>query len=67
MDLQLNGRSYRTSFDSGTLATLLEELDRHPRTVAIELNGEIVPRANFAEQPVRPGDRIEIVQFVQGG
>ena len=67
MDLVLNGEAYRAGFESGTLITLLEELDRHPRTVAVELNGEIVPRAHFADQELRAGDRLEIVQFVQGG
>lgn len=46
---------------------LLADLDRDPRLVAIERNGEILPRARFAETVLVAGDRLEIVQFVQGG
>jgi thiamine biosynthesis protein ThiS len=34
---------------------------------AIELNGEVVPKANQAEAPIRDGDRLEIVRLVGGG
>lgn len=50
-----------------TLATWLEGLGRDPRTVAIERNGVLVPRARFADTPLDDGDRLELVQFVQGG
>ena len=50
-----------------TLASLLERLARDPRAVAIEHNGEIVPRERFSEVAIAAGDRLEIVQFVQGG
>ncbi|HVS15320.1 MAG TPA: sulfur carrier protein ThiS [Thermoanaerobaculia bacterium] len=50
-----------------TVLGLLEALDRDPRTVAIELNGEVLPRRVFAEVELGAGDRIEVVRFVQGG
>lgn len=50
-----------------TLAAWLEGLGRDPRTVAIERNGVLVPRARFAETGLDDGDRLELVQFVQGG
>ena len=37
------------------------------RMVAVERNGEIVPRPRWAETAIADGDRIEIVRFVQGG
>lgn len=52
---------------AGTLLDLLAELGSRPELVAIEHNGEIVPRARFGETALADGDRIEIVQFVQGG
>lgn len=67
MELVVNGQSYRAQFTDGTLLDLLAELERDPRTVAIERNGEIVPRSRFGEQLLGAGDRLEIVQFVQGG
>lgn len=50
-----------------TVADLLASIGRHPRTVAVEHNGEILPRHAHAATPLRPGDRLEIVGFVQGG
>jgi len=35
--------------------------------VAVEVNGDILPRARYAERPLAPGDRVEVVHFVQGG
>jgi len=50
-----------------TLADLVAALGREPRLVAVERNGAIVPRARYAQTHLAPGDRLEIVQFVQGG
>jgi len=49
-----------------TLAALVEE-SGSPRWVAVELDGEIVPRASWAETRPADGSRVEIVRFVQGG
>jgi len=35
--------------------------------VAVEVNGEIVPRGRHAEHRLQPGDRIEIVHALGGG
>ncbi|MEM8933732.1 MAG: sulfur carrier protein ThiS [Acidobacteriota bacterium] len=53
--------------DDATIGSWLHAIGRDPRVVAVERNGEIVPRARFAETPLADGDRLEIVQFVQGG
>lgn len=50
-----------------TVADLLENLGRHPRTVAVEHNGAILPRHAYPATALQPGDRLEIVGFVQGG
>jgi thiamine biosynthesis protein ThiS len=50
-----------------TLAALLAQLGIDPRQVAVELDREVVPRADFAERSVRDGAEIEIVHFVGGG
>ncbi len=50
-----------------TLLDLLAGLGRDPRTVAIERNGDIVPRAAYGATRLEPGDRLEVVHFVQGG
>jgi sulfur carrier protein len=37
------------------------------KKIAVERNGEIVPRSQYAATPVRAGDRLEIVGAVGGG
>jgi sulfur carrier protein len=48
-------------------AELLGRLELAGKRVALERNGEIVPRSRFAEQRLAEGDRLEIVVAVGGG
>ncbi len=64
--VSVNGRK-RTAAAGSTLESLLVELDRDPRTVAVEHNGRIVRRDRLREVSLRDGDQVEMVQFVQGG
>jgi thiamine biosynthesis protein ThiS len=62
----LNGE-VRPLTPGASVLDLVTELGRHPRTVAVELNGAILPREGWAERRLEPGDRVEMVHFVQGG
>ena len=66
LDLLLNGEPYRVPAGA-TVADLVAGLGRDPRTVAVERNGDLVPRACFPETRLGAGDRLEVVHFVQGG
>ena len=46
---------------------MLEHLGYRPQLVVVEFNGEILPRARWAEQPVREADGLEVVTIVGGG
>ena len=50
-----------------TFAQLLDALDLAGRRLAVERNGEIVPRGEFGQQALADGDRLEIVVAVGGG
>ena len=50
-----------------TIAELVSELGLQGKRIAIERNGEIVPRSRYAETAIATGDRIEIVGAVGGG
>ena len=65
LTLTVNGESRRTS--SRTVAALVRELELEPRKVAVERNGEIVPRSTLEEALLADGDVLEIVHFVGGG
>ncbi len=65
-EIALNGERHEVG-PGETVITLLESLTLDPRTVAVEFNGEILPRDHYAGAILAGGDRIEIVHFVQGG
>jgi sulfur carrier protein len=46
---------------------LLAQLELAGKRVALERNGEIVPRSRHAEQTLVDGDKLEIVVAVGGG
>jgi sulfur carrier protein len=46
---------------------LVNELGLAGKRIAVERNGEIVPRSQFAQRSVSDGDRLEIVVAVGGG
>ena len=50
-----------------TFDELLEALSLAGKRLAVERNGEIVPRSGFAEARLADGDRIEVVVAVGGG
>ena len=50
-----------------TFTQLIDELALAGRRVALERNGEIVPRSTFPEARLADGDRIEVVVAVGGG
>ena len=64
--ITINGESRH--FDAPlTCAELIERLDLSGKRVALERNGEIVPRSRYADQALAEGDRLEIVVAVGGG
>ena len=65
-EIRLNGESKSLS-EGASVADLLAELGKTPSTVAVELNSVILPRDQYADTRLGEGDRLEIVQFVQGG
>jgi sulfur carrier protein len=50
-----------------TFAELIDTLDLAGKRLAIERNGEIVPRSRFGEARLNEGDRVEVVIAVGGG
>jgi sulfur carrier protein len=66
MDIIVNGEPQELA-DVITIATLLEARGLTGKRVAVERNGEIVPKSRHAETAIASGDRIEIVVAVGGG
>lgn len=66
IDIVMNGDP-RSLSEGLTLLDLLRELDLDPARVAIELDRRIVKQGEWAGTVLRPGAKLEIVQFVGGG
>lgn len=49
------------------MGVLVEKLGLTGKRLAIERNGEIVPKSTFAEVALQSGDQLEIVGAVGGG
>ena len=64
--LTINGEA-RHFEQSLSCSALLEKLELVGKRVAIERNGEIVPRSQHADEMINDGDRLEIVVAVGGG
>lgn len=69
MKLLINGKE-QSFAELGSIPTLTDLIDHLSLTgdrVAVEHNGQIVSRADWASSPLSEGDRLEIVHFVGGG
>jgi sulfur carrier protein len=64
--ISVNGETVTTGANA-TLVALLTQLGLAGKTVAIERNRKIVPRAEHATTTLAESDQLEIVTFVGGG
>jgi sulfur carrier protein len=66
MHIQVNGTPTEIT-PAFTAQQLVEQLELAGKRVALEVNGEIVPRSRYAEHTLRDGDQVEIIHAVGGG
>ena len=64
--MSVNGKT-RTLEAELSLQDLLQDLGMATGRIAVELNGNIVPRSQFSSQLISNLDSIEIVQAIGGG
>lgn len=67
MLLIINGKTRSFDATNFSVAHLVKNLDLEGKRLAIECNGEIVPRSQFADRQLADGDKLEIVGAVGGG
>ncbi len=66
MNITLNGENI--SFERQlSVVELIEHYKLNPKTVVIELNGDILEKGKYSETQVNDKDSIEMVVFVGGG
>ncbi len=61
----INGEAL--NLEGTILADYLKDAGYDLTRIAVEKNGEIVPKAEYAETILKEGDRLEVVSFVGGG
>ena len=66
MKVQLNG-DWLELKSPCSVAELLDRQNLTERRVAVEINGDIIPRSEHANHSINDGDRIEIVHALAGG
>jgi sulfur carrier protein len=67
MQLIINGKLRSFEATNFSVANLVSTLELEGKRLAIECNGEIVPRSQFADKQLADGDKLEIVGAVGGG
>ena len=68
MIVELNGD--RVELDDGASvadAVAAAGADSRRRGVAVAVDGEVVPRSGWDEQRLRGGEKVEVVEAIQGG
>ncbi len=68
MIVHVNGEPLRVE-DGATVAAIVERLDlgRPRRGIAVSVDAEVVPRADWDEHPLSEGARIELLTAIAGG
>jgi len=63
----INGDQKELAPSRPDLQALVETMQLKGDRIAVELNGQIVPRAQWSQTSIKEHDRLEIVHFVGGG
>lgn len=63
--IKINGNEF--DIDGKTLADYLAATNYDLKKIAVERNGEIVPKVKYGETVLQDGDSVEVVSFVGGG
>jgi sulfur carrier protein len=67
MHVTVNGAEREIASPAATVAELVREMGFEGRRIAVERNGEIVPKSRHGETRLADGDHLEIVGAVGGG
>ena len=63
--VKINGE--KMNIAGKNIAEYLSESGYDLKRVAVELNGDILPKSQYADKLLKDGDSVEIVSFVGGG
>ena len=64
--ITVNGKEIQMK-QSISVAAYLENAGYQMKRIAVELNGDILPKYEYSDTMLKDGDRLEVVTFVGGG
>lgn len=64
--ITVNGKEV-TLTGSLSVADYLEQNNYQLKRIAVEMNGDILPKYSYSDTMLKDGDRLEVVSFVGGG
>lgn len=67
MQIFVNGNPKHFEVNHMTIADLVSELKIVGKRIAVECNGAIVPKSQYAQSVLKEGDKLEVVGAVGGG
>jgi sulfur carrier protein len=67
VEVTVNGNTRMLDAAARDVAALVRALGLEGKRIAVERNGEIVPKSRYGDTPILEGDRLEIVAAVGGG
>ena len=62
----VNGKEINLTKET-SVADYLEQNKYQIKRIAVELNGDILPKYSYSDTMLKDGDRLEVVTFVGGG
>ncbi len=65
--VRVNGKEEPLGQPAVSIADYLASKNVRPETVAVEINLNIISKADYSRVMIRAGDEVEIVRFVGGG
>lgn len=66
MNITVNGSQHNCP-QQANISQLLELLEMRDKRIALEINKEIIPKAEYDSHTLNEGDNIEIIQAIGGG
>ena len=64
--ISVNGKEINLTKET-SVADYLEQNQYQVKRIAVELNGDILPKYSYSDTMLKDGDRLEVVTFVGGG
>ena len=64
--ITVNGKQIQLTAEM-SVADYLEQNNYQIKRIAVEMNGNILPKYSYSDTILKDGDRLEVVSFVGGG